>query len=123
MNRNIRNFLFLVVCFCSTISLYSQTKDAAVWLSFSTEQKLTKKWNSHINTQIRFNENYSHFDYFFLDLGLNFKPIKFIEIEGAYVYNLKNSFQYQEVFWRHQFYLSIIPSITKGNFKLSSFYI
>jgi hypothetical protein len=120
MNKS-KSLILLFVCLLSIhfIAL-SQTKDAAAWFSFSTDQKLKKRLYSHINSQIRFNENYSHPDYFFIDLGLNYKPLKFLEIEGAYVYNVKNSFQYQELFWRHQFYLSIIPSFSKGNFKISN---
>lgn len=98
----------------------AQTKDAALWASYSLDRKLSKQFYWHFSTQYRINENFTRFDYMFYDIGLNFKPTKNIEIEGAYVWNFKNSTRRKGLDNRHQFYTNAILGFNVGDFKINN---
>jgi hypothetical protein len=94
-------------------------QDAAVWAYYEFEYKLRKHWYVHYKNQYRFNENVSRFDYTFFDVGLDYQPKKWVNISGAYVFNLKNHLK-RGVLFRHQVYANATFKHRFGDFRISS---
>jgi hypothetical protein len=94
-------------------------QDAAVWAYYEFEYKLKKRWYVHYKNQYRINENISRFDYTFFDVGLDYQPKKWLNISGAYVFNLKNHYK-RGLLFRHQVYANATFKYRFGDFRISS---
>ena len=101
----------ILICFCFFLcfqfTIYSQVKDAGLWLSGTAEKNVNGLFSAYINPQFRFNENYSELGSYFLDGGLSYE-IKDLnmKVTGSYRFaqkkNLDDSYNI-----RHRFYADL----------------
>lgn len=97
----------------------AQTQDAQIWSAFELEKKINKQNYLHAKYQLRLTENFTRFDYTFLDVGYDYSPNKYIDASIAYCFNIKNNI---ERGWlpRHQWYANITFSKKFGDWKIAN---
>jgi hypothetical protein len=62
----------------------AQYNDAALWLSYNLEKKLSAKTSLMINPELRFNENMTELGNAFIDVGLGYKLTKQFRVSASY---------------------------------------
>lgn len=96
--------LTLVLCINERCSAQSpMINDAGLWQNFTIEKKIFRRTSITNNEEARFDQNISHFNYIYTDIGIKYKATKWLHLSVDYVPILKN----QDVFLskRHQFYI------------------
>lgn len=111
--------LLILVCMCLSMCAGAQTSDAAIWSSFEVSKEWRKRFTPHLKYQFRLNENYTHLDYMFVDLGASWKFGKHFRMTSAYVFNWKNVYG-GETFLRQQWYIHAVVNARIGRFKLAN---
>lgn len=111
--------LFVCVAFAALpIASLAQRQDAALWMTFNASKSFNKKTALHFTTQSRINENFSRYDYSYIDLGIDRKLSKRWSGQAAYVLNAKNDEAFG-IMLRHQFYANATYSKSFGDFKIA----
>lgn len=115
VSRVLPVFFYLV---CTTG--YTQQKDAAVWMFIDLDKKINKDLYIHAKEQFRLNENYSHADYAYIDLGLDYDLNKVVSFTTAYCFNFKNQVNAGNAWTlRGQWYGSITFAAKVGELKIT----
>ena len=103
-------------------SLFSQNyrggpnyNDAQFWQNIYIEKELTKKFNIHVNEEGRVTENMTLPSYIYADLGLTYKPKKYLHLMLAYV-PIAKRLQTDFVSYNHQFYFAFVFKIEYHHF-------
>lgn len=113
-------FLVLLLWLCIH-QLQAQTKDAALWTGIELEKKLGNGFSGHAKWQFRLNENFTHADYTFLDLGFNYSAGDHVEFATAYCFNWKNKVSAgNDWVLRGQWYANMTLSGKMDDFKFSN---
>jgi len=99
---------------------FSQRNDAALWAGIELDKGIYKKLDGHLKMAGRLNENFTHADYSFIDLGVDFKLNKYIGVTSAYVMNFKNSRMGNDWNTRHQWYGNVKLKYKLGDFKFTN---
>lgn len=97
----------------------AQQHDAQTWIGYEWDNKIWRNTKVHLKYQFRLTDNYTRFDYTFLDLGLDYALHKDIDFSTAYVFNIKNQRELGFI-PRHQWYANIVLSKKIGSFKISN---
>lgn len=63
-------------------------KNEELWSGLGTKMSFNKKLRLDLEHQVRFHNNFKEYNYTFTELGLNYKPIKEVRINGNYRYML-----------------------------------
>jgi len=103
--------------FFSCICIEAQDDFGSI-LSASVSKKITKGLNINFEEEFRTRSNFSEVDRFSHALELNYKPLNFLKVGGAY--NLIN-FNHEKKSWeiRHRYYFYATGSLNAGQFTLS----
>jgi hypothetical protein len=115
--------ILLFVLFVSgNSSLFSQSynggpryNDAQLWQNIYFEKNLTQKVNIHINEEGRITENITLPSYIYLDLGITYKPKKYLHFTIAYV-PIANRLRTDFISYRHQFYFDVVVKMKFHHF-------
>jgi hypothetical protein len=83
--------LGLIFFFPLTQNLFSQDKDARLWLGLNLEKKITSKFSILFSETVRFSENVSQAGTIFSDFGLRYKFTKKWRVTGHYRYSKFNN--------------------------------
>jgi len=112
--RRITGFLLGVVC-CVIISAQD---DFGSSLSFDITKRIVKGFNVSFEEEFRTRSDFSVTERFSHDLGLSYKPVKFLKVGGAY--NLIN-FNHEKRGWeiRHRYYFYTTGILEIGRFSIS----
>lgn len=119
-NANAAKFLFFILFFLSAEIVFCQdavVNDAGLWQNFYVEKKISKQFAIHQNELLRFDQNFTHFDYIYTDWGVTYKPARWIHFSVDYVYIFKQV----PLFYsnRHQFYADAVLAHHWNRFKFS----
>jgi hypothetical protein len=83
-----KRFLLPLFIFLFTLPAFSQTEDLGAWMTFGFNKGITKKIGFQFDQEFRVRDNFSTINLFYTNVGLNYKPKKFIKI--AVVYRMIN---------------------------------
>jgi hypothetical protein len=108
---------FLVL---NTYFLRAQGQDAALWAGMEFDKTIVKKVTAHVKFQGRLNENFTHADYGFIDIGLSYKLNDYVRFTSAYVMNSKNSALGNNWRLRQQWYGNARFAYKWNNFSISN---
>ena len=64
----------------------AQSDDFGLWTSLSAEKDFNKQWSVSLGTEVRFEDNVSKVTRKGLDIGVTYKPFKFLRFGLGYVY-------------------------------------
>ncbi len=106
-----------------SVSLYSQTtNDAGLWMSFSVDKKLNKKHEFYAKTQSRLSDNFSTYNYSFIDIGLSNRVTKNINFDFSYVLNTRRKYEYESFVYipRHQVYANLTFKRSIMRFRIAN---
>jgi hypothetical protein len=109
--------LFMILCFAANV--FSQaTNDAGLWTTFNVDKKLRKDFSIFATEEFRLRDNFSRVNLFYTDLGVEFRPARFLKVALAYRLIEKNlddgSYSY-----RHRIMLDITLKKKFGDFAFS----
>jgi hypothetical protein len=71
--------------------LYSQEKDAGLWMGVGIEKDINKKISLQLEEELRLNENISDVKSFYTDLGIRYKIFKSVKVGVNYRFIKRNS--------------------------------
>jgi hypothetical protein len=112
--------LLSALCLLSILTpIFSQNKDFGVWYGGNVSHDLFKKVGLDLGLCLRTDQNASHIDQFFTDLGVGYKFNKYISLSASYRWILKDE-TYKNYFSRHRFYSDLKLSYPIYNFKVST---
>lgn len=111
-------FLCLTICFSLSEPLYSQNRDAGLWISANFEAKLVKKVSLSLSQELRFNQNISELGVAFTDVGIDYKLNKHFQFAADYRFIQRRRVDDYYSF-RHRFYVDIKYSKKLKPFELS----
>lgn len=111
----IRILFFILMVVLSGLSR-GQGQDAALWAGVELDKSIIKGLTANIKFQGRLNDNFTHVDYGFVDLGLSYKLNNYVRFTSAYVMNSKNSAVGNNWRLRHQWYGNV-----RFSYKLDRF--
>lgn len=112
--------LFLVIMmFGLSVPAFAQYSDLNAWTNLYVEKRLVRGLNLHLEAQGRINENVTNFYYSSLDLGLTFKPVKWLNVSGAYVVSGKEMKE-GGVNMRNQYYVSALFKFKKDWLRVNN---
>lgn len=116
--RRIRTLLYLLALFIVLSPVYAQEKDFGIWYCFDGEFRLAKKLELDISGNIRTFNNASSIEQIYGEIGLNYKPLKFLSLAGSYrlTGRSENDNDYHP---RHKFFADIIGEADISRFTIS----
>lgn len=106
-------------CLAQNINGYSETESAdyrtraAITLGF----KPTKSLSLTISEEVRFNNNATSFDRSYTSLGINYSPVKRLEIIGGYTFGYVNKLGVKTV--RHRANAGLEYTLHAGDFRFA----
>jgi hypothetical protein len=110
-------FLFMILCFAAN-GFSQATNDAGLWTTFNVDKKLRKDFSVFATEEFRLRDNFSRVNLFYTDLGIEFRPARFLKVALAYRLIEKNlddgSYSY-----RHRIMLDITLKKKFGDFAFS----
>ena len=76
----------ILICFSiiSVSCLAQENTNEELWSGLGTKMAFSKKFRVDLEHQVRFQNDFQEYNYSFTELGLNYKPIKRIRINGNY---------------------------------------
>ncbi len=106
-----RYLSFLIIGFSLFYSnIYGQTtSDASLWMSVAVDKKLNKNHEFYAKFQSRLSDNFSTYNYSFVDFGLSNRITKNIKFDFSYVLNTRRRYENEGFVYipRHQIYANI----------------
>lgn len=103
-----RKLLIMFLLSATTVCSYAQVqKDAALWLSYGLDFKYKKKWKFSVSPELRFNNNMTHFNRAMVDLGAEYKPLKYFSAEISYRTSARSQDEWTDFRERIQFGVGI----------------
>lgn len=117
----LRVFLFAVVLY--PMMVWSQTtSDAALWMSFSVDKKINKRQEIYAKTQSRLSDNFTTYNYTFIDIGLSNRITKKISFDVSYVLNTRRRYENECFVYipRHQVYANATIKQEVGRFRFAN---
>jgi hypothetical protein len=114
----IKRLLFISMLFI-WLPAISQNKDFGVWLGGNINHEIFKKVDIGLGVCLRTNQNASHTDQFYTDLGIGYKFNKYIAVSGNYRWIIKDE-SYNQYFSRYRFYTDLKLLYPLSNFKFST---
>lgn len=111
MKKNI----LLAIIFLLPLFAKAQTRDAQLWENIYFEKNLSRNFQVRVNHEGRLTDNFSHFGYGYLDMGLSHQWNKHLRTALDYVFVVKQHIQ-PELNIRHQFYFAAIYKQKFGPF-------
>ena len=116
-------FFVLMIFFLYDTKAQLPQEDAALWTNMYLEKKIVKRFNVHLNQQVRFNNNISRFHFAYADVGLTYKVAKFMNATMDYVYierhHISNKHNSEYFSTRHQFYFNLTFKYDINKFRLN----
>ncbi len=110
-------FILLTYGFVQQASAQAE-EDAGLWTTINVEKKLSSKTSLLLTEEFRLRENFSRINLFYTDVGVNYRPYKFLKVEFSYrfiqKYLITDFFSY-----RHRLMLDITLRDKFGNFAVS----
>jgi hypothetical protein len=70
--------------FLFSLPAFSQTEDLGSWMTFGFNKGITKKIGFQLDQEFRIRDNFSTINLFYTNVGLNYKPKKFIKVAAVY---------------------------------------
>lgn len=113
----------LLLWLLSAVPGYSQTQDAAAWITMDLQYKISKRLDAYTKTQMRINENFTQPHYTYLDMGAEYAPGKRWAFATGVSFNFKNEGDRErEPYWsfRQQWYGSITYDKRFGQWRIAN---
>ena len=108
-------FILLLTPFFTNAQIVS---DAKQWTSISVSKKINK-FEFTLGEEFRFDENISHLDKFFTEIGANYKIVKGFYVGLNYRYNRENDYETTNYNMNHRIDFSLAYKVKLDKFKLS----
>lgn len=106
-----KRIIYTVLLQLAIVGLYnngfSQRNDAGLWLSLELEKLLTQRASLEFKHTARIEQNITHLDLSYSDLGLTYQFSKHVALSGNYRFINKFSPEYN-VGIRHRFYCDLV---------------
>jgi len=102
-------------------ALFSQEKDFGIWYCFDGEFRLAKKLDLDFSSNLRTFNDASSVEQIFGEIGLTYKPVKFLALAGSYRLTGKTEDD-TEYHPRHKFFFDVTGSSDLGRFTLTGRY-
>ena len=116
---HIRRGLLLFLCLLSGAILYAQSFETGGLVGAEYEMKILKGWHWSAATQLRFDQNFTHYDRWKVGVGTDYTFLKKHFKVGAY-YSLMNYQSDEGLFdWRHRVTGSLTMSHKFSDWRLS----
>jgi hypothetical protein len=104
MKKIVFSFLFILF----TGGAFAQAvNDAGLWTTLNVDKKLNDKFSLFITEEFRLKENFTMINLFYTDLGVEYRPAKFLKVALSYRAIQKYIYQDQTFSHRHRFMLDI----------------
>ena len=114
--------LTFLVTMASSHVILAQINDARLWLTMGAEKKITRKLYTEGKVSLRINENYSEVGAYYGDLGIGYKLLKGLKVEGHYRYSGKSKLD-GSFHKRHRYYVDVIYKLKTKTPLFSTFRI
>jgi hypothetical protein len=92
--------------------------DAGLWATFNIDKKLSEKFSVFATEEFRLRENFSKVNLFYTDLGVEYRPAKFLKVALAYRLIEKQIFD-ESYSYRHRIMLDLTFKKKFGNLAFS----
>ncbi len=113
------NRLFLVILFIIPAVVHSQiVSDAKLWTAFEVSKKV-ERFEFFIGEEFRMDENFSHIDKIFTEVGVGYEIIDGLSAGFAYRYSRDNDYSERSYDIRHRFDLGVSYKNKFQNIKWS----
>ena len=110
--------LIVILLLFSTIAQAQVYSDAKLWTAFSVTKKIDK-FEFAASEELRFNENFTHIDKVFTELGASYEVIENLSVGFAYRYSRDNDYSEQAFDMSHRMDFGIDYKNKFQNFKWS----
>jgi hypothetical protein len=102
----LRTFI-VAVSLLTGLTAHAQTRDFGNWSTFSVNKNLNKKLSVGGDLELRFRDNLSRFNLFYINLGATYKVTKWMRVSG--VYRFINKYKDDNTFgFRHRLYGDLV---------------
>jgi hypothetical protein len=103
---NLLRTLIVSVTLLAGVTAHAQTSDFGSWNTFSVSKDLGKKFSAGGDLELRFGDNLSRLNLFYINLGATYKITKWMRISG--VYRFIDKYKDDNTFgFRHRLYVDL----------------